>query len=251
MSSGASARYARERRIWGGLPAQLPYQLSHLAAGEAAPGEEREQPPPPRFGRQPGQLPRAPLGQGAGCPITIQPLSGECLLHYALGEATLHPLGQQVANEARGTASPGGVHGGVMKREGPVVEQAPFGKALERGIDRRRRMLLAEQPPPQILTGVPTLPLAAQRGAPRGLDVRQLLEALQRRLGDLAADDERQQLQSGQSIADIARARGMDPDALADQLANSFVQAHQGQLRDMIRQGMDRSRPGPGGPRDQ
>jgi hypothetical protein len=52
-------------------------------------------------------------------------------------------------------------------------------------------------------------------------------------------DELREQLASGRTLAEIARARGVDPDALADQLTSAFIQEHQGHLRAMIRESMD------------
>ena len=57
----------------------------------------------------------------------------------------------------------------------------------------------------------------------------------------MTSDDLQQQLQSGQTVAQIATARGVDPDALADQLTNAMIQQHRTQLHDMIRRAMDHS----------
>src|SRR3989442_1304667 len=109
---------------------------------------------------------------------------------FPTGERGCHP------ERAGGTpASEGSGHPHSSRTRSRTL--LPLNPRLARNASRRRRMLLAAQPPPQVLTGVPALPLAAQCGAPRGLDVCQLLEALQRRHGDLPSDGERQQLQIG------------------------------------------------------
>jgi hypothetical protein len=58
---------------------------------------------------------------------------------------------------------------------------------------------------------------------------------------NMSPEELHQQIQSGQTVAEIAQAHGVNPDTLADQLTNSIIQEHQSQLREMIRRGMDRS----------
>ncbi|HZT06779.1 MAG TPA: hypothetical protein VFC51_07085 [Chloroflexota bacterium] len=86
-------------------------------------------------------------------------------------------------------------------------------------------------------------------GTGPGMGPREMLATVADVL-NMDPDDLRQQLEGGATIAEIGQNQGIDPDALADQLASAFEDQFRSRIHDMIRRAIDRPIPGMGlGPR--
>src|SRR5258707_14056345 len=152
------------------------HHLPDFAAIEAAPDQEGDEPPLPDHGRQSRELLCALLCQRTNRLGWIDALSGKRSPHGLLGNPPLDSLRLEVANQASGTPAAPGFGGGVINRKLGVIQQTDRAQAIEGGIYRGRRVLLLEQPSPQIDAGVRATSDGAYSRAMRRLDVGQRLE---------------------------------------------------------------------------
>ena len=218
--------------------------LALFAAAVGVVGAQRGGPPPtggPQPGRE-GQPPSGPMADAYVSDLASNLGVSEDDLRAAMAQTRqdMQPMVQQQMDEMRQR---------MQDRMGDMPDRMggrPGGDGADGG--PRPGFGFGMQPFAQGGPGGPGERGMAMRAHMMGM-VADMVDTVAGAL-NMSPDDLHAQIRSGQSVADVARAQGKDPDALADQITNALIQKHQGELRDMIRRGMDRQFAGRGGQSD-
>ena len=108
--------------------------------------------------------------------------------HRLFGDSSVDALGLKVTHEPSRTPAAAALGRGEIDREPRIIEQALAGQPVQCAIDGRRRVLFLQQPAPQVEARVRAPRDRSKRGTVRGLDVCQLLQLSEGRLGDVCAN---------------------------------------------------------------